>query len=242
MSGERLRRKLTVVMPVYNEEGCIRRVVHDWLRVLSEAGITFQLLLIDDGSRDRTPEELDALLGDSRVTVVHKPNEGHGPTIVKGYGLACVASEWVFHADSDDEIPAAAFPGLWAQRTDHDVVVGVRSGRRQTWGRRVLSWGSRLIVRCVAGERVQDANSPFRLIRSACLAPMLAVLSPGMFAPNVAIMGLAFRWGFRVALVPVPCRPRGTGVSSMRIRRLPGIGARSLIQVGLVLLRHRAKP
>ena len=235
-------RDLTIVMPVYNEAECIRRVAQDWLDVLNELGVAFQLLLIDDGSRDRTPEELDTLSGDCRIRVIHKPNEGHGPTILQGCRMACAESQWVFHADSDNEIAATSFRELWVKRADYDFVFGVREGRLQTLGRRLLSDGSRRVVRLFTGAHVADVNAPFRLMRSACLSPLLAVLPPNMFAPNVAITGLALRWGFQVAITPVPCRPRTTGGSSLRIRHLPGIGFRSLMQVGIVFLRNRSKP
>lgn len=233
--------ELTVVMPVYNEEACIEAVVRSWLDQLSRIGMPFSLLLLDDGSRDRTAARLDALSGDARVRVVHKRNEGHGPTILQGYRLACAGSEWVFQVDSDDEIRADAFPALWARRMDQDFVLGVRQGRIQTPGRRWLSRGSRLLVRLLCGRGGLDVNVPFRLMRSDRLEPLLDRLPADCFAPNVALTGLAARRGFRIATVAVPHLDRLTGRSSLLSWRVLGIALRSLAQVGGVLLADRRK-
>jgi len=107
---------LTVIMPVYNEAECIEGVARSWLGMLKSQGMSFTLLLINDGSRDGTRERLDHLAREAEISVVHKQNEGHGPTILGGYRQASKDSEWVFQVDSDDEIRASCFPALWAAR------------------------------------------------------------------------------------------------------------------------------
>ena len=233
--------ELTVVMPVYNEEACIAAVVRAWLAQLDRCGMPFTLLLLNDGSKDHTAARLDALSTDRRVRVIHKRNEGHGPTILQGYRLACADAEWVFQVDSDDEIRAEAFPAVWARRADQDFVLGVRQGRIQTAGRRWLSRGSRLLVRLLCGRGGLDVNVPFRLMRSNRLAPLLDRLPAACFAPNVALTGLAVRRGFRVATVPVPHVDRLTGRSTLISWRVLGIAVRACVQVGGILLADRRK-
>lgn len=231
---------LTVVMPVYNEAECIEAVVRSWLDLLNRAGMSFQLLLINDGSKDRTGERLAALAHQPHVRVLNKANEGHGPTILKGYRLACADSEWVFQVDSDDEISADFFPAFWAARHTADCVFGVRQGRKQTLGRRLLSGGSRLLVRLLRGAAVLDVNVPFRLMRSECLAPLLDRLPPDMFAPNVALAGLLQSRGRRIVNLPVTNRERRTGATSLVSWGLIRMGFRSMLQVGRVLLANRS--
>ena len=233
--------ELTVVMPVYNEADCIDDVARSWLDVLGKMGVTFKLLLMNDGSRDRTEERLKAWEGHPQVTVVNKVNEGHGPTILKGYRLACHESTWVFQVDSDNEILAEDFPSVWAKRESADCVFGVRQGRKQTMGRQLLSGGSRLLVRIFCGGAVPDVNVPFRLIRSDVLLPLLECLPPDMFAPNVAIAGLVQRRGLRIATVPVTNRERRTGSTSLVSWGVIRIGFRSMVQVGLVFIADRTK-
>jgi glycosyltransferase involved in cell wall biosynthesis len=204
-------------------------------------GIDFTLLLINDGSMDTTAKRVENLAGDVRVRVMHKPNEGHGPTILKGYRLACTDSEWVFQVDSDDEIRATSFPALWENRKDHDAVLGVRQGRASTLGRRLLASGSRWLVRLLCGTGIPDVNVPFRLMRCACLGPLLDRIPADLFAPNVAISGLMLRRGVRVATIPVANHRRRTGRSSLVSWGLLAIAVRSLTEVGLVFLKDRKR-
>lgn len=233
---------LTVIMPVYNEAECIQPVVRSWLDMLNAQGISFTLLLINDGSRDATRERLDLLSGEAGISIVHKRNEGHGPTILGGYRQGCRQSEWVFQVDSDDEIRASFFPALWAARANRDAVLGIRQGRDQSLGRRLLSAGSRVVVRLLCGPGIPDVNVPFRLMRSEVLAPLLDQIPPAMFAPNVAISGLLLRQSARVAIVPVLNQERKTGASSLVSWRLIGLAAKSLYQVVALLAWRRRRP
>ena len=88
--------ELALVMPVYNEEACVAGVVRAWLEVLGGLGIDFRMIVLNDGSRDRTAEVLAQYAGDARIEAVNKPNSGHGPTILEGYRRAVELADWVF--------------------------------------------------------------------------------------------------------------------------------------------------
>lgn len=238
-SNSKFDRELAVVMPVYNEEACVNQVIEDWARALVALTIDFEILVINDGSRDRTAEQLKKWEGDSRIRVIHKTNEGHGPTIIRGYRLAAGAAEWVFHVDSDNEMSPAAFSDFWTQRRDYDFLFGVRIGRSQTMGRRLISCCSRCVVGMLAGGAVLDVNIPYRLMRNDLLGRMLPLIPDTTFAPNVAIAGLAAIGRARIANLPVPCRLRQTGSGSLIRWKMWKAAFRSLMQVGLILFRHR---
>lgn len=233
---------LTVVMPVYNEAACIQDVVRAWLAMLDRLAIRYTLLVVNDGSRDATQARLAALAGTPNLSVLDKPNEGHGPTILRGYRLACGQSEWVFQTDSDDEIAPDSFPDFWAKRATADFLFGERQGRVQSGGRRLLSGGSRLLVRLLCGQGPGDANVPYRLMRAACLRPMLDVIPADTFAPNVAVTGLAIRRRARIVNLPVRHRERQTGSTTLANWRVVRVAARSFIQVGRILWRNRKNP
>lgn len=211
--------ELSVVVPAYNERACIERVVQTWLRELSTLRISFVLTVLDDGSTDGMEEALSPFEHDARVRVIRKPNSGHGPTILVGYATACREAEWVFQCDADDEMPAGAFPDLWEKREGYDALFGYREARVQTIGRRVISAASRLIVGLLYGHSVRDVNTPYRLIRSTVLEPLIAVIPADTFAPNVTISGGIALAELRVLNVPVEHQHRRTGsVSIMRWR------------------------
>jgi glycosyltransferase involved in cell wall biosynthesis len=212
---------LAVVMPVYNEAGCIENVIQDWLTVLQTTGARFQLIALDDGSTDATGAILDRLANAfPQLHVVHKPNSGHGPTLLQGYRLAAAQAEWVFQTDSDGELPAEWFAGFWNQRMVWDVLFGRRAGRNQSPLRRLISFSARTFVRFCFGAGPGDANVPFRLMRSCFLAPIVRVLPEDYRVPNLALSGLLGRMGARWTEISVPFRDRTTGVSSIRRLRL----------------------
>ncbi len=227
--------ELAVVMPVYNEAECIEPVVSEWLEALGSLSIDFQVLLLNDGSTDQTVQRLEAFAQDDRVKVIDKQNEGHGPTILRGYAMAVESAEWVFQVDSDGEMPASAFADLWNARSETDFVFGYRQGREQTAGRRVVSQGARILLRIFGAGRVRDVNVPYRLMRSESLGGMLRFIPADTFAPNVAISGLASNSGARIVNLPVPHNPRTTGATSLTSWRVWKAAARSFFQTVRIL-------
>lgn len=204
---------LAIVMPVYNEEACVVRVVDSWLTVLTGTEVNFLMIVLNDGSTDGTAKVLDRFSNDARVRIIRHTNAGHGPTILRGYQQAVRLADWVFQCDSDDEISPESFPRLWKQRADYDAVLGFRRGRRQSWGRALVSGCSQLTVRLRFGAGVRDVNAPYRLMRSTVLDPIIAGMPADTFAPNVLISGAFVRAGLRIHNVPVSCRPRQSGRS-----------------------------
>jgi glycosyltransferase involved in cell wall biosynthesis len=198
---------LAVVMPVYNEEKHVASVIHSYEQVIGPMGISFLMIVLDDGSSDRTPEILDGFRNNGHIQVSHLPNAGHGPTILRGYRMAVTRARWVFQCDSDNDIDARHFGGFWAQRERHHAVIGIRTARKQSLSRRVISAGSRLTVRLLFGDRVTDVNCPFRLIGADMLAPIVAALHDGTFAPNIIISGMLAKSGARICEIPVPMNP-----------------------------------
>lgn len=210
--------ELCLVMPVYNEGECIQGVVESWLDVLDrEVGQgRFRLLVLNDGSKDDTAAKLATFAADPRVEAVDKPNSGHGPTILLGYRRATAVADWVFQVDSDDEMRAEDFGRVWSVRQGASAVFGYRDGRRQNLARKLISAGSRFAVRLVFGRsRVSDVNTPFRLMQSKSLAPLLSAIPDDTFAPNVLIAGGLSVAPGNVLNVGVPHHDRETGTVSI---------------------------
>ncbi len=223
-------RQLTVVMPVYNEEASLGPCAESWLEVLDELDIDYRLLIINDGSKDSTGETIETLGEHQRVTGISKPNAGHGPTILQGYRLAVRTSQWVFQVDSDDEIPASAFPAMWSAREDNDMVFGIRTGRDQSADRVVITRMAALTTRLLLRGTARDANVPFRLMRSTALAPVLEKLPADTFAPNVIISGVLSRDPSTFTEVEVPHQMRQAGEVSIIGLGAAKAAARSFVQ------------
>lgn len=208
--------KLAVIIPVYNEEGSISVVIADWAKVLDQLGIDYRLCTYNDGSKDQTQKILDELKNKfPRLYVVHKPNSGHGPTILKGYkeNLDC---EWLFQVDSDNEMKAEHFPKLWEQKENYDFLIGRRINRQSPLPRRIISYISYLSVRLLYGKGIQDVNAPYRLMRVSLFKDLMSQIPDDTFAPNVIVSGLACMKRARIFTHPVPFEFRTTGTVSIK--------------------------
>lgn len=221
---------LAIVMPVYNEEGCILQVVRSWLSMLSALDINFRIIILNDGSSDGTGEVLDSFVSDDRVEVINKPNGGHGPTILMGYRNATRLAEWTFQCDSDDEMKPDYFPVLWEKRESFDALFGCRKNRHQTLERKFITICSRALVHLLFGSRITDVNSPYRLIRSDILRHIVNQIPEDTFAPNVIISGALSRTKLSIYEHPVPYETRKTGQASIIKWKLWRSAARSLWQ------------
>lgn len=230
---------LSVVVPVYDEEGAVAAVVEGWDAMLRDLGVAYELRVYDDGSRDGTAAILDRLApAHPALVVVHQTNRGHGPTVLRGYAEA--TGTFVFQVDGDDEMPPSAFPELWARRDAADLVLGIRVEREQPAGRALISAVSRLAVRLLFGRGVTDVNVPYRLHRRDALRRLLPLVPPDTFAPNVILAGLALRAGLRVLEVPVAHQTRRTGATSFGSWRMWKTAARAMGQTVAVARRARS--
>lgn len=211
---------LVVVIPVYNEEEIIAKVVEEWNNVLSSLKITYQIRVYNDGSRDESLSRLENLQKSlPQVFVVDKPNSGHGSTILRGYQEASQMAEWVFQVDGDHEMKADFFNDFWKNRQDFDLLIGIRQGRIQSLGRKIMSIASRWIVGLCYGRCVKDVNCPYRLMRSSYWQSFYKAIPLETFAPNLVISGIACQTKARVFQQIVPFKDRTTGVASIQASR-----------------------
>lgn len=206
-----------IVLPVYNEAGCIRDVCAEWLRVV-EAHERFRLLLVDDGSTDDTGRILRSLAAEnSRVEVVSKPNGGHGSAVICAYDRALqTGCDYVFQVDSDGQFAASDFDVVWNQRYQSRFILGCRAQREDSMARIVLSGAHRNLLRLMFGASMRDPNIPFRLMRSSLLLELMRHVPPTTFAPNVLLSLLAARAGEPSLDIPVHHRARTTGTVSIK--------------------------
>jgi len=111
--------ELLIVMPVYNEEASVRKVVLEWFTEIEQWTEKFTFLIIDDGSKDSTPSRLEGLaqrLG-PRIEIIRQANQGHGQSCLNGYRLAVERNiPFVFQIDSDGQCDPQYFFRFWPYR------------------------------------------------------------------------------------------------------------------------------
>lgn len=210
--------QLCIVMPAYNEEGCIKDVINSWFAVIDRMQmLDTRLVVVNDGSKDKTGELLDTLaLTEKRLVVRHQKNGGHGVALLHAYRVGLELSPtWIFQVDSDDQFEPNDFEQLWTRRNESKFILGCRKERHDALHRLVITRIVRVINALLFGRYIQDANIPFRLIKADYLAQLLKRLPEGIFAPNIFLSILAARDGENLLSIPVTHRDRRTGEVSI---------------------------
>jgi glycosyltransferase involved in cell wall biosynthesis len=217
-------------MPAYNEEGAIADAVRDVQEHVFSVVPDAELVVVDDGSRDRTGAILDELARDEpRLHVVHKANGGHGRALRTG--LDAASGEYVFLIDSDRQIPLTAFPPLWEAARTRDGAFGIRKKRNDAQLRLVLTKVIRSLLRPLVGVTIYDANVPFKIVRHSAWAAAKPLIPEDTLAPSLFLAIFMFRMGYDVATIEVPHKDRETGTVSIRRWKLFKFCARAFRQL-----------
>ena len=227
----KLLKDVAVVIPVFNEEKLIGECINEWLNVLDSVNLNYEILIIDDGSSDATISIVERYRDNQNIQLIIKQNEGHGPTILAGYKRAVGIAEWVFQADSDNEISPNQFSALWSRRQGQDAVIAWRQGRNQTTVRRLVTFFARVTTKVLFRCHLRDVNIPFRLIRSETLAILLEKIPSDTFAPNIALSGALSLMNFQVEECPVVFNERIVGESSLSNLGALRKGGRALLEL-----------
>ena len=157
---------ISLVLPAYNEEEVIAETVENCLNAACRFCPNVEVIVVDDGSRDRTGAIIDELaaLDASVVAIHHSPNRGYGGALLSGFGAA--QSDLVFFMDSDGQFNIEDIARLLpiADRQFGTVVLGYREHRQDSFQRRLNAWGWKQMVRLVLGLRgIRDIDCAFKV-------------------------------------------------------------------------------
>ncbi len=220
---------LYIVMPAYNEEENIEETLKQWYPAAEKAGGDSRLVVLNDGSRDKTAEKLNRCREKyPRLVVVNKKNEGHGGTIYRGYRYAIrQGADYIFQTDSDGQTLPEEFDALWKDREKCGLLIGNRKGRQDGASRVFVTRVLRLVIFLIFGVWVRDANTPFRLMRAKELEKALDKIPEGSDFTNILMTVIYEKNKMGVRYYPITFRPRQGGVNSINMKRIIGIGKKA---------------
>lgn len=231
--------KLYIVIPAYNEEENIEKVISDWYSVVERYGSNSRLLVVDDGSKDSTYQKLVKLAENRPALIVHtKKNGGHGETVLYGYKYALEqGADYIFQTDSDGQTNPDEFEMFWNIRMQYDAVLGDRQirgdGKTRAFVERVVC----LLLLLYWGIRVPDANAPFRLMNSEILKKYLCRLPEGYNLPNVILTAWFVYHKECVCFKEITFKPRQGGENSVSMLKIIKVGCRALYDFGRLRIR-----
>jgi glycosyltransferase involved in cell wall biosynthesis len=209
---------LSVVLPIFEEEETVKELIPEIVEILGTQGIQFEIVAVDDGSRDGTPSallELKQAYPDQLSVVTHLYNKGNGAALRTGTRVA--RNEIVVYMDSDGQHAAEDVPSLLAKIPPYDLVVGARSkSYRGAWYRNLANRFYNRFASWLSGREVSDLTSGFRAFRRSVGVHFLHLYPTGFSTPTT--MTLAFlKAGYNVVYVPIDVKERIKGRSKIRL-------------------------
>ncbi len=206
-------RRISVVLPAFNEEENIEKQVRDVDAVLRDFCFDeYELLVVDDGSRDRTRVICDGLDIENLRVLGHDVNRGYAKALRTGFTQARMSL--VFYTDADNQFDVRELKNLLAAIDDYDIVCGFRIYRYDPFSRLVLSWGYNLLVRILFRIRVRDVDCAFKLFRRDVFERIR--IESEKFFVDTEILAKASKLGLRMTEVGVRHLPRTAGESTVR--------------------------
>jgi glycosyltransferase involved in cell wall biosynthesis len=204
---------LSVFFPAYYDEKNIGKVTEGALRAIREMGIeTFEIVIVEDGSPDRTGEVADELAAaHPNVRVIHHPkNMGYGAALKTGFTSA--RHDWVFYTDGDNQFDLQELKKFVALTPYTDIVAGFRINKQYSTYRKITSWVYNLVLRLLFDIRDRDVDCAFKIFRRE-LFDRIAIESKDAFI-DAEIAIKARLLNYSSTEVGVTHLPRVDGVST----------------------------
>ena len=212
-SGAPARPAIAVIVPAYNEQGAVRLTVENVHRVLDGASVSHEIIVVNDGSTDKTAAEAKA--GGARV-IDFRDNAGYGHALKAG--IAASDSDLVAILDADGTYPPDALPAMIKMAESSDMVVGDRGPgmKNVPLVRRPAKWVLKMLASVLARHRINDVNSGLRVFRRSALERFIPLLPDGysftttitlcMLASNLRVVYHPIVYGARIGHSKIKAR------------------------------------
>jgi len=204
---------LSVVFPAFNEQHNLADTVTAARRVLPGVADQWEIIIVNDGSRDDTGSICDLLAArmPDKVRALHHPgNKGYGAALKSG--IMAARYDWIFFSDSDGQFDFAEISRLLDHAGENDIVAGFRKHRNDPFYRALNARGWNILARVSLGVAVRDIDCAFKLFRRRVFE-QVQIRSVGAMV-NTEILCQAFKFGMRIKEVEVTHYPREHGQPS----------------------------
>ena len=200
---------LSIVLPAYNEEENVASAVEEVSSVAQQLGTEYEIILVNDGSSDRTGEiglELEQRIP-GFFLVEHYPNRGYGGSLKAGFKAA--TKDLIAFTPADKQFVFGEIDRFLAEIDGADIVSGYRANRQDPFIRKFNAFGWNSLVTILFGRLCRDIDCGFKLFRREVLEHV-HIVSDGAMIDTEFLAGAKAR-GFRITEVPVTHLPRTAG-------------------------------
>ncbi|MDD5154971.1 MAG: glycosyltransferase family 2 protein [Candidatus Omnitrophica bacterium] len=207
-----MKSKISVILPAYNEEEAIGKVIDDVNSTMKQGGYDFEIIVVDDASVDRTAE-----IARSRGVMLLQHDINKGVGAARKTGILRCSGEIIVMLDSDGTYPAGSIPELLKYIPEYDQVIGARTSEQGALRmlRQPVKWVMFKLASFLAKQKIPDLNSGLRALKKDVLLKYLYLIPNGFSC--VSTMTLSFLCnGRRIKYIPVDYYKR-TGKSKFKI-------------------------
>ncbi len=204
-----MKPEISVFFPCYNEEANVKTTVNKALAVLSQFTDIFEVIIVNDGSTDKTSEVVSALVQeDQRVRVVtHESNRGYGAALRSGFAAACYGV--VCFTDADGQFDLKEIENFLPLIETYDAVLGYRLKRQDKFYRKINTFIYKNAVNLLFRLGVRDIDCAFKMFRREVMSN-ITINSAGAVA-SAEMLIKAKRQGYRFVEVGVHHYARQAG-------------------------------
>jgi dolichol-phosphate mannosyltransferase len=201
--------RLSIVVPVYNESESLPCLVEEIRRAMRKVGDSYEMLFVDDCSRDHSLTTLRELRQEEKRLRIVCLKEHGGQSAALAAGFSAARAPVTITLDADLQNDPDDIPELLAALEDADVVSGIRIDRQDTWKRRFSSRIANSVRRWILGDSIHDVGCSLKAFRTDWLRDLPVFDGMHRFLPALIEIG-----GGRVKQIPVRHRPRRHGEST----------------------------
>ena len=197
---------ISIVCPFYDEEENLPELLSRLLKVTEKIQQPWEIILVDDGSRDNGPEELKKLIRGNASVHLIQFEQNRGLTSALYAGLQAAKGDIIATLDADLQNPPEEIPRLLYMMEDYDMITGYRAERNDSPVKKLTSKIANPLRRLVIGDRIKDVGCSLRVFKKSVLENFYPYKGMHRFFPAIAD-----RTGFKIKQVPVEHAPRKAG-------------------------------
>lgn len=194
---------LSVFFPLYNEEANVVRLVVESLKVFPLVADVFEVILVNDGSTDKTREVAEGLVKKyPNIRLVNQPNKGYGGAVKTGFAES--KYEWVFFSDGDLQFDLNEIKKFIPYTKDNDLVIGYRINRAEGFKRILLARMLKIWNRVFLGfpRYIKDIDCAFKLIKKDVITDFSPLVSDGAMVTTEFLLK-SHQKGYKIAQIGV---------------------------------------